>query len=522
MGRSVASLMVGAVLVAATASCTSREPSTQGGEAVVVAMSQAVEGQQPGSLLDPAQFYGGEGLAITNAAYEGLVRYRTSPASSEIVPGLAVSWIVSDTGLQYTFTLRQGMLFADGTPVTSSALAESFRRFSSMGGGPSYMLDQVLSYETPDPGTLVIRLSEPVSAFMDYLASPYGPKAISPAALSEHQDEGVQAADWLATNTAGTGPYQLAEYVPNERYVLARNVRYWGPEQPLASLEYVVIPDPAARTLQLQSGEVDIALVDQPSTVSKLSGDPTLQVIQSTALKRQSIFFNQHRAPFDDATVREAAWSLLAEAGLSGVWGSAGESAAGMLPRAMGLSETPLPAPLSNTDARERLKEAAGAAHALEIVYNQGAVQDQVVAESAARALESAGLTVEIRAPGPGEAWYESNPPHMFVNTSNPDAAHPDAWARLFYHSHGFLNFLDVGDEQVDLGIDSGLSAVDVAEADAAYVTAMAALGETWTVLPVADVQSTFVANVGLDNWGVDVAAPFSLDLTRATLEEGS
>src|SRR5450759_735898 len=136
--------------------------------------------------LDPDTFYESEGLIVMTAAYEGLLRYK--PNSPQIEGQLASSWTISPDGKTYTFTLRQGVRFSDGTPFNAAAARASFERRSALKGGPSYMLAAVTRMETPSPYTLVVRLRHPVAPFLDYLASPYGPLMSSPAAIAAGLD----------------------------------------------------------------------------------------------------------------------------------------------------------------------------------------------------------------------------------------------------------------------------------------------------------------------------------------------
>ncbi len=78
-----------------------------------------------------------------------------------------------------------------------------------MAAGPSYMLADVKDMQTPDPLTFVVTLTKPVAPFLDYLASPYGPLMTSPTAVAQHTVDADHATAWLASHTAGTGPYEL-------------------------------------------------------------------------------------------------------------------------------------------------------------------------------------------------------------------------------------------------------------------------------------------------------------------------
>ena len=134
---------------------------------------------------DPDVAYDIPGLALVNNVYEGLVKYETGD-STTIVPGLATEWTVSPDSLTYTFTLRTGVSFHDGTPFNAAAAKASFERRLGMKQGAYYMVQDIGSLDASDAQTLVITLIHPTSAFMDYLASPYGVKMTSPTAIKAH------------------------------------------------------------------------------------------------------------------------------------------------------------------------------------------------------------------------------------------------------------------------------------------------------------------------------------------------
>ena len=158
--------------------------------------------------LDPDTYYEAEGLAITTSVYEGLLHYEND--SPKIAGLLAESWDVSDGARTFTFKLRDGVKFSDGTKFDSAAAKASFQRRIDLKGGPSYMLADVESMSTPDPLTFVVHLRKPSQVFLDYLASPYGPLITSPTAVEKHAVGNDHAAKWFGSHSAGTGPYSSA------------------------------------------------------------------------------------------------------------------------------------------------------------------------------------------------------------------------------------------------------------------------------------------------------------------------
>ena len=172
---------------------------------------------------DPDLFYAAEGLLVTNNVYEGLLRYK--PDSTDIEPALAESWSVSDDGLQYTFKLRSGVKFHDGTTLSADDVIKSFDRRLAVEGLPSYMLFDIARTEAKDPLTLVVTLKAPVNAFHHFMASPYGPKIMSGAILDANK--GDHAQKFLSTGDAGTGAYAITGWKVGQSYTLSAFAGYF-------------------------------------------------------------------------------------------------------------------------------------------------------------------------------------------------------------------------------------------------------------------------------------------------------
>src|SRR5258708_39533232 len=136
--------------------------------------------QDPGQPPDPDIFYAGQGLLLTTNLYEGLLDYKGGTEKPELEPLLATAWTESPDHKVFTFTLRQGVKFHDGSPFTSAAVKASFDRRLVVNQGPAYMVADVASVTTQGDYDVTITLKAPNSAFLSYIASPYGPRMVSP------------------------------------------------------------------------------------------------------------------------------------------------------------------------------------------------------------------------------------------------------------------------------------------------------------------------------------------------------
>src|SRR5829696_6337240 len=117
--------------------------------------------------------------------------------------------------------------------------------------------------QTPDPQTLVFKLSAPQTSLIDNLASPWGPKIIGPDALTKHKADDNSRA-WLNGNADGTGPFRLAKATTGQGYTLERNAGYWGEPAKMEKVEISIVPDNGQRILKLRSGSIDAVLNGYP------------------------------------------------------------------------------------------------------------------------------------------------------------------------------------------------------------------------------------------------------------------
>ena len=217
--------------------------------------------QDPGQPPDPAVYYAGQGLILQNNMYDGLLQYKPGTAQREIIADLATSWTVSPDFKTYTFKLRQGVMFHDGTPFGSDAVAPSFARDSAVNGGPAYMAQAVASIQNPDPQTVVITLSSPNSAFLDYIASPYGPRMYSPSGLAANAGNDHDQT-YLQTHDLGSGPYTLTKAQVGVNYQMQAFPQYWGKQPYYTTINLPVLGDFNTEELEFEKGQIDGILHD--------------------------------------------------------------------------------------------------------------------------------------------------------------------------------------------------------------------------------------------------------------------
>ena len=244
-----------------------------------------------------------------NSVYDTLVYL--DPNTNEFVPGLATEWRESEDGLEYTFLLRRGVQFHDGTRFDAQAVKVNLERVINPDTGSQkarFMLGSLAGVEVVDDHTVVIRLSAPYAPLLDSLSQVYLGMA-SPAALDKWGTADYQF------HQVGTGPYLFVEYVPGDHLTLKRNPDYrWGPSfltnrgaAHVEEIEFRFYEDQSTRAIALESGQADVMgeIPTQDAGRLEASDDFVLYPIPIPGQPLQ-LFFNTQRPPTDLLKVRQA------------------------------------------------------------------------------------------------------------------------------------------------------------------------------------------------------------------------
>jgi peptide/nickel transport system substrate-binding protein len=463
---------------------------------------------------DPDIFYEIEGNAVVTSIYEGLVKYANG--SSKIIPALAQSWTVSADGKTYTFHLVPGVTFHDGTPVNSQAAAFSFQRRTGVNSAPAYMLANVVSTETPDPLTFVVHLNQPVSAFMDYLASPYGPKLVSPATVKAHETgaaasspDGDWAQEYLKTHDAGTGPYTIGQFVPGTHYVLSAYARYWGTKPYYTTVDISIVPDISVQQAELQNAKLSLLLHGLPvNAVESLKSSADFQVHEFPAQLKAMLYVNPTLGIFQSQAVRSALRQAIDKTAI--VTSVYGNTLATVSTQAYPVDEFPAGAGPDNPTydpslLKGALKSASGST-SINLAYSTDDPTNQRVAEFIQTELDADGLSVQVHGVPISQVFnYASTPasqlPNLLVWTVNPDDSHPDSWIRIFSNTNGSLNELHGSVPQADSLMDAGLHATDPATIQSDYAQAGALVAASGEWISIADVRDVVVSHAGVAGW---------------------
>lgn len=238
------------------------------------------------NTLDPSRSWCDSCQIYLTSVYEQLVR--VGEDNQTIEPRLASEWSIADDGLTYTFKLDPDATFSDGSPVEAEDVAFSLMRLKNLKAGASFLAEGIDSIETPDPQTVVVKLSAPDPEFLGKVSAPYG-AIINADVVKEHgavAAEGAGSADqgeaWLLENSAGSGPFVLESYRPDDELRLTANENYWGEKPAISNIVMREAQDAVSQMQMLQSGAADIAMqVDADTAETVAAQGVTTELVPS-------------------------------------------------------------------------------------------------------------------------------------------------------------------------------------------------------------------------------------------------
>jgi peptide/nickel transport system substrate-binding protein len=238
-------------------------------------------------------------LLVWNAFWEYLVQ--PSVDGSSIIPMLAKSWTITDGGKTYTFTLRPGVEFSNGTPLTTADVIYSLHNaFTQSGSQIGFLAKKVTSLTAPDAHTIVIKLNNPWSYMLADLSG--FNTAILPASLIKSQ--GYKT---FLKHPIGTGPYEISSVSPGSSITMVKNPHYWQAGKPhMKSIIFKVISSDVARVTAVQGGDAQVAMTPPGNQVPSLQGNSALHVYKFPGSEVEALLLNVKKPPLNNQDVRQA------------------------------------------------------------------------------------------------------------------------------------------------------------------------------------------------------------------------
>jgi peptide/nickel transport system substrate-binding protein len=444
--------------------------------------------------------------------YENLLIFDDNGAPVGI---LAESWEQPDD-TTYVFTLREGVTFHNGQPLTAEDVKFSYERIMDPEGGSAWtsQFEPVEQIEATDERTVTFTMREPFGPFLAILSSGYA------AILPNLPDTDFQ------TEMIGTGAFMMQEYTQDTETILAAYPDYWNTGEPkLAGIQYRILPDEPARVAAIRTGEILLTSLVDPISIDTVRADDSLTLIEQPTTDYYLLGLNCAVAPFDDVRVRQAlSLAIDRQAVLDAVFFGAGQVSGPVVPT-MGewaLPVNELPNYAVDRDAASALLEEAGAsdlsfsitvgADRTEFVNIALVIQDQ---------LSEIGVTVELDQVEWGtfiDKWLARDfQTFVSYNGSGND---PDRALYPALITDGSVNAFQFSDPQVDKLLRQGRTQTTQEERHATYNELQVLVAEQAPMIFIGTRVGYFVTTAAVQGFA-PTASQTWLTLPEITVQEG-
>lgn len=290
--KKIACVVLAAAIAMSVSSCGTNTTNKAAAKQIVIARNADSVG------LDPVMRDDDVDCQMTELIVDTLVQSTNN--GKKIVPCLAKSWDISNDKLTYTFHLRSGLKFSDGTPVKGEDWVYSLKRARDTQSSPwAFSLEDVRDITAPDNTTVVITLNQPSAVILSDLAL-FNAGVMPKSYCEKVGDTGIDQ------KPVGTGPYYLSEWKKGEYMIFKKNPYYWEKGYPKTdTLKIEVVPDDNARIMQLQGGQVDVVTHVPFNRISSLKSS-TINTVNYQSTDSRYITINTTKKPLNNVKVRQA------------------------------------------------------------------------------------------------------------------------------------------------------------------------------------------------------------------------
>lgn len=381
---------------------TSQRAGTKSGASGKADTLTFAQGSDPRGL-DPALIDDGESAKVICNVYEGLLKYKDN--STEVEPCLAESYELSTDKKTYTFHLRKGVKFQDGTPFNAAAVKKSIDRqlepsvtddmpYASFVFGSIKAKTGVKEVKVIDDNTVAIELFSPQTSFLANMAMVMAAPIVSPAALEKYSNN-------LNEHPCGTGPYTFVKWDKGQSIVLKRNDSYWGDKAKIQNVVFRFIKENSARVIALTSGEVDAIDGIDSTVVDKITsaGD---KLFNADGMNINYMAYNVTSNTFKNADARKAfSQAINVPELVKSLYKEYATPATSILPSFMEGYSDSVKQTTFDKDAAKAALAKAGVKTINMITYSNprpyNSIGGQVLAESIQGYLKDAGVTCNIK-----------------------------------------------------------------------------------------------------------------------------
>jgi len=456
------------------------------------------------------------GVITLHNVYETLVRY--DPLEDRFMPVLATDYKKSEDGLTWTFDIRKGVKFHDGTDLDAEAVRFSIQRTIDLGKGAAFIWDPVDEISVKDEYTVEFKLKYP--APLDLIAaSSYGAFIMSPEAVKSNPD------DWLSQgNEAGTGPYKLESYQMGQEVVLEKFDDYWRGWDGKHFSKVVIknVPETATRRQLIEKGDADITVELPYEDVDALKENPNVEVVVGPSFENLLMMLDTDKAPLDNKLVRQAlSYALPYDDVVKYAMGSFARRARGSIPYGLWGHGENLPQYEHNLDKARQLLAEAGypdGGFKLLLTYNSGDEAEKKAAELYKPELAKLGIELEIRGMPWESQWEQAKSPDpnrrqdILAFYWWPDVASPYSYLFNLFHCQDeiLFNLAYWENKEFDALIDEAaeVSGIDRARAEDLYIHAQELLIDEAPALFLYDKQYVRILNKSFKGYEDNPAYP--------------
>lgn len=497
------------------ASTNAKASSSSSAKILSVASSAAV------TTWDPIKSFSTEALYLGNV-YEPLLWKNPTGAATEYSPAIAESWTKSADAKTWTFKIRQGVTFHDGTSVDAAAVKASILA-AQKDGGASFIWAPLDTIDTPDTSTVVMHLKYP--AAMELIASStYGAWIVSPKALAasattkDYFEKGIDA---------GTGPYTVSGYTPGKEVVLSRYDGYWDKSHlpAYSKVDVQITPDAVTAQQMLTSGEVDFTTSFPLENVKDFKNNPDYTVTDSVSPFNFVGFFNTAKKPLNNPLVRQALsyatpYNDIIAVGAQGY----GTQAHGPVPQGIFPYDPSAPAYTQNLEKAKALLAQAGypnGGFSLNLTYASENQAEARFVPLIKDAYAKIGVTVNVRAQLFNQQWEvgKGDPAKaqdifiLYYWPTYSDAGSDNLYSMYHSSDKPFFNLSYWKSPEYDGLIDKAgtLTGSDPKAAQALYVQAMHLLYRDAPGLSLYDSRAVYVVPKKISGFQFNENYPFTV-----------
>ncbi|WP_127901715.1 ABC transporter substrate-binding protein [Solirhodobacter olei] len=393
--------------------------------------------------LDPAEVYELSASEVLGNTYQRLVAYDLKDVS-KIYGQIAQSWKVSADGKTISFTIRPGLKFASGDPITAADAVFSLQRAVKLDKSPAFILDQFgLTKANVDkmvvqtgPMSLDFHMDKAYApSFVLYCLTSTVGMVVDKKLVMSHAKDGDLGYNWLKTHYAGSGPFEIRQWQPNQDVVLERNPNYSGKKPAMKMVIYRHVPEPSTQRLLLQKGDVDVARNLGADDIKTLKSDANVKFEKGTKGTIYYLGLNQKNKYLSNPKVDEALKYLVPYKSIADtIMGGLVKVHQTFEPDGMLGTLDKNPYDLNVAKAKELLKE-AGYPDGFKVTMDVRNTQDITgMATAIQQTMAEAGIKVEL-IPGSGKQTltkYRARNHDIYIGVWGPDYQDPNSNAQGF------------------------------------------------------------------------------------------